>query len=185
MTRDNRARGVLALLITVIALAGCGAASSYPASLKTAYLDPCKALAGASLCDCALSHIEARVSVQTFAAYKHAFDARETVHPSWLTNAPKGCPPPTRAVAGATRPATATARRPASEPDTSEVAQAVRRGRFRRRRVAAAACRQPAAGHWTCRVRFANGGTATVRAVWYGHAQELGLSLESAATSSR
>jgi hypothetical protein len=93
MTHDWRTRAILASLTTTILLTGCGGANTYPANLKTAYIDSCKSIGGTrAQCECALGHIEAHVSVGTFEAYKRAFDARKIVHPSWLSNAPRGCP---------------------------------------------------------------------------------------------
>jgi hypothetical protein len=70
-------------------------------------------------------------------------------------------------------------RRVGGEPNTSEITQNLVANSFERKRVTAATCKQPTTGHWTCAVRFANGQRGTVLAVWYGHAQTLGLSLKS------
>jgi hypothetical protein len=56
---------------------------------------------------------------------------------------------------------------------------------FQRKQVSAASCRQTTAGHWTCAVRFGDGTTGTVLAVWYGRAQTLGLSLASPTSTMR
>ena len=69
--------------------------------------------------------------------------------------------------------------RASGEPDTAEVAIRVSNF-FNHERATGAMCNQPSPGHWTCLVHLADGRKGTARVVWYGRAQKLGVTLDSA-----
>jgi hypothetical protein len=69
--------------------------------------------------------------------------------------------------------------RASGEPDTAEVTIRVRNV-FLGKHGDVSTCDQPSAGHWTCSVRFADGGKGVAHAVWHGRTEKLSVSLDPA-----
>jgi hypothetical protein len=86
-----------AVVITAVTafLAGCGGSSShtttYPAKVRTNFLNACEQSTGAAYCNCTLKYIEAHVSLPTFAAADYAVRTGHKTAPKWFFTAATSC----------------------------------------------------------------------------------------------
>jgi hypothetical protein len=96
--RPTRAFTRAAILASsLVILAGCGGSSAssaghtYPANVKTNFLNACEARASTASCTCEFAYIQKHVSLATFTAADKALRAGTGGIPAWLLNAARAC----------------------------------------------------------------------------------------------
>jgi hypothetical protein len=87
-------RGFAVAVLTggAFALTACGGGgSTYPANVRTSFLNSCETTGSKARCECSLKYVEAHVSFSAFQTAEKAIEAGDTNYPSWVIKSATSC----------------------------------------------------------------------------------------------